>query len=32
MRHFQPTAYSVVRYVDERAGYAHAQRRTEDFW
>jgi GNAT superfamily N-acetyltransferase len=32
MRHFQPMAYSVVRYVDERAAYAHAGRRTEDFW
>jgi GNAT superfamily N-acetyltransferase len=32
MRHFQPIAYSVVRYVDERTAYAHAQRRVEDFW
>jgi GNAT superfamily N-acetyltransferase len=32
MRHFQPMAYSVVRYVDERAAYAHAERRLEDFW
>ena len=32
MRHFQPTAFSVVRYVDERAAYAHAQRAAGDFW
>jgi GNAT superfamily N-acetyltransferase len=32
MRHFQPTALSVIRYVDERVAYAHAQRPTADFW
>jgi len=32
MRHFQPMAYSVIRYVDERAAYAHAGRRAEDMW
>jgi GNAT superfamily N-acetyltransferase len=32
MRHFQPTAYSVVRYVDERSAFAHAGRRLDTFW
>lgn len=32
LRHFQPTAYAVVRYVDERASYAHAGRSVETFW
>jgi GNAT superfamily N-acetyltransferase len=32
LHHFQPLGYSVVRYVDERAAYAHAARRAEDFW
>jgi GNAT superfamily N-acetyltransferase len=32
MRHFQPTALSVIRYVDERVAYAHAQRSAADFW
>lgn len=32
MRHFHPIAFSVVRYVDERAVFAHAGRRMEDFW
>jgi GNAT superfamily N-acetyltransferase len=32
LRHFQPTAYSVIRYVDERLGYAHARRSLETIW
>lgn len=32
MRHFQPITYSVLRYVDERALYAHAERQAEDIW
>jgi GNAT superfamily N-acetyltransferase len=32
LHHFQPTAYAVVRYVDERAEYAHGGRRRETFW
>jgi GNAT superfamily N-acetyltransferase len=32
LRHFQPTAYAVVRYVDERIGYAHAGREHNTFW
>lgn len=32
MRHFQPLAYSVVRYIDERSAFAHAGRRLEDIW
>ncbi len=32
MRHFQPITFSVLRYVDERALYAHAERQAEDIW
>lgn len=32
MHHFQPLAYSVVRYIDERSAFAHAGRRLEDIW
>jgi GNAT superfamily N-acetyltransferase len=32
MRHFQPTALSVIRYVDERTAYAHAYRAAADCW
>ena len=30
MRHFRPITFSVLRYVDERALYAHAERQAED--
>ena len=32
MRHFRPITFSVLRYVDERALYAHAERQAEDIW
>jgi GNAT superfamily N-acetyltransferase len=32
MRDFQPITYSVLRYVDERSLYAHAERQAADLW
>ncbi len=32
LHHFQPVAYTVLRYIDERVAFAHAERRMTDFW
>jgi GNAT superfamily N-acetyltransferase len=32
MRHFQPFCFSVMRYVDQRMGWAHAQRDAGHMW
>lgn len=32
LRHFKPTGYTVVRYVDERIGYVHEGRAGETVW
>jgi GNAT superfamily N-acetyltransferase len=32
LKHFQPVCYSVIRHVDERIAWAHANRETDDPW